>query len=79
MADECTGCNDALEELHEFLHGELTDEKRAAIKAHLDDCEPCLDKFDFEHDLREMLKQRCRDQVPQEMRDRIARLINQDA
>ena len=44
-------CDEALEELYGYLDGELTEERRALIGAHIDDCTPCFDAFDFETSL----------------------------
>ena len=54
-------CEDALHELYHFLDGELTDDRRALISTHLDDCSSCLGVFDFEAELRHVVSQRCRD------------------
>ncbi len=54
------------------LDGELTESKRTQIREHLDDCSPCLEAFDFEAELRIVIKHRCRDEVPESLRDRVA-------
>lgn len=64
-------CDEALHELYTFLDGELTDESRTRIRTHLDDCSPCLEVFDFEAELRIVIKQKCSDQVPDSLRQRI--------
>lgn len=66
-----TDCNEALRELYVFLDGELTEERRSVIARHLDDCNPCLEVFDFEAELRLVIQQKCREQVPPELRQRI--------
>ena len=65
-------CWEAVHRLYHFLDGELTSEQRLEISQHLDDCHPCLEAFDFEADLRQMLATKCRDHVPDSLRDRIA-------
>ena len=69
-------CEDALQVLYHFLDGELTDDRRAAIKAHLDSCTTCLGAFDFEVELRQVIICRVQDRVPDELRLRIARLMD---
>jgi mycothiol system anti-sigma-R factor len=64
-------CKETVERLYHYLDGELTDERRREIKRHLDDCPPCLDAFDFEAELRQVVADRCRDRVPDALRDRI--------
>ena len=65
-------CSEALEELYTYLDGELTDTRRSLIEHHLDDCNPCFEAFDFEAELRIVISHRCRDEVPEELRTRIA-------
>jgi len=71
MAD----CKDTLRELYQYLDGHLSDDDREHIRHHLDDCSPCLEAFDFEAELRQVVRQRCCDQAPEALRDRIARAI----
>ena len=71
-----SACADALEELYVYLDGELTDEKRSTIQHHLDDCNPCFEAFDFEAELRIVISTRCRDEVPEKLRTRIAQQLN---
>ncbi len=71
MAD----CNETLRELYQYLDGDLTDDDRVHIQQHLDDCSPCLEAFDFEAELRYVVRHRCVDQVPDALRDRIAQAI----
>jgi mycothiol system anti-sigma-R factor len=65
-------CWEAVHRLYHFLDGELTIEKRVEISRHLDSCHPCLEAFDFETDLRQMLAAKCRDHVPDSLRERVA-------
>jgi mycothiol system anti-sigma-R factor len=57
-------CNDALHELYEFLDGELTEDRRAAIQHHLDSCQPCAEPYDFEAELRTVIRKKCAEKVP---------------
>lgn len=68
-------CNDAVHLLYQYLDGELTLDRRALIRAHLDDCPPCYEAFDFEAELRVVIAQRCREQVPEHLRRRVAEAI----
>ncbi len=68
-------CAEAVEVLYHYLDGELTMERRVMIQRHLDDCPPCLDAFDFEAELRMTIAHKCRERVPDELRQRVARAI----
>jgi len=72
-------CNDALHELYHFLDGELTKDRRDQIQAHLESCPPCFEGFDFEAELRIVVARKCTEQVPQQLRDRIADAINHES
>jgi mycothiol system anti-sigma-R factor len=71
MAD----CNETLRELYGYLDGHLTEDDRSHIQHHLDDCSPCLEAFDFEAELRQVVRNRCTDTVPEALRTRIASAI----
>lgn len=75
MNEPIEDCNDTLRDLYGFLDGELTDESRAHIAKHLDDCSPCLAAFDFQAELRMVVRNRCSDSVPESLRDRVAAAI----
>ncbi len=68
-------CAEALLDLSTYIDGELTDDKREHIRTHLDDCPPCYDAYGFETELRTVISHRCQDQVPDELRRRIADAI----
>lgn len=70
-------CSDALHELYEFIDGELTPERRKAIHSHLEDCPPCFEAFDFEAEIKGYLAQKCREHVPDSLKEKIARAIAQ--
>ena len=68
-------CQEAIATLYSFLDGELTSDRRALIQHHLDDCAPCFHAFDFEADLKALIARKCRDEVPQALRNRVAEAL----
>jgi mycothiol system anti-sigma-R factor len=68
-------CGSAIDELYHYLDGELTDDRRRQIAEHLDFCAPCAGALGFEADLRQVIADRCKDHVPDALRQRIAALI----
>jgi mycothiol system anti-sigma-R factor len=60
-------CENSLHELYAYLDGELTDESRAKIQHHLDGCQPCAEPYDFEAELREVVRRKCQEQVPESL------------
>jgi mycothiol system anti-sigma-R factor len=71
-------CSDAIHTLYHYLDGELTEDRRRIIRHHLDECGPCLDAFDFEAELRVMISVKCREEVPDSLRLRIAAAIRHE-
>jgi mycothiol system anti-sigma-R factor len=69
--DADVDCQAALAELSTYLDGELTDQRRSLIAHHLDDCNPCLEIYDFEAELRIVIQKRCQDAVPETLRLRV--------
>ena len=75
MGDDQDNCGDAVHQLYVYLDGELTPERRALIRHHLDECPPCFEAFDFEAELRMVIAHKCREQVPDHLRERVARAL----
>jgi mycothiol system anti-sigma-R factor len=65
-------CEHAHLRVYEYLDGELTVWKRQAITRHLDECPPCAQGFTFEIDLRRVIVSKCHEDVPSELKIRIA-------
>ena len=53
--------------------------KRPQIARHLDDCPPCAQGFDFEIELRQVIASKCRDEVPPDLKRRIAEALGRAA
>jgi mycothiol system anti-sigma-R factor len=71
-------CAEALHELYDLLSGELDEHRRAQITAHLDECAPCAEPYDFYAEVRRCLQQRCQDQAPPELLARIEAAIQSE-
>lgn len=68
-------CDGAMHRVYEYLDGELTVWRRQAITRHLDDCPPCAEGFTFELELRQVIVSKCREEVPADLKERIARAL----
>ncbi len=70
---ECSepSCREAVDELFTFLDGQLTDDRRTAIQGHLDDCSHCLEQFDFHAELKQVVSEKCRTELPDGLKDRV--------
>ena len=68
-------CNAMIARLYHFLDGELTEERRLGIQAHLDACPSCFGAFDFEAELRIVVSKRVHTVVPEALVLRIRQSI----
>ena len=70
-------CQDALHELYGFLDGELTQDRRVAIQRH--ECQPCAEPYDFEAELRAVVRRKCQEQVPDALIAKIRTALETEA
>ncbi len=68
-------CADAVTRLYEYLDGELDAATMQAVADHLRRCSPCLEMFDFQAELREVVKSKCAESMPADLRCRILGMI----
>lgn len=70
---ECAG---VLKDVWRFLDDEMNPQSRAAVEAHLDGCEPCLEQANLDQKLKALLHSKCGgDRAPAELRSKlVARL-----
>jgi anti-sigma factor (TIGR02949 family) len=73
--DDEIDCTKAMHALYEFLDGELTSERRHYIEFHLDGCPRCFSAFDFEAELRIVVRSRLRTEVPAALMARVAQAL----
>ena len=76
MIDCGPECMEALKEIERLLDGELPDELRIKVQAHLSGCSPCMDRAEFRRHLKEMVASKCTgDQPSPELFIRIRTII----
>jgi mycothiol system anti-sigma-R factor len=75
---EHVDCGETVHRLYHFLDGELTPDRRHLIADHLDKCAPCLEAYDFEAEVRRLIADKCKDHVPDHLRERIAAAIEHE-
>jgi anti-sigma factor (TIGR02949 family) len=73
--DDEVDCNRALVQLYQFLDGELTHERRQRIELHLNGCQHCFSSFDFEQELRIVVRSKLQTEVPQGLVQRIVAVL----
>ena len=69
-------CKESLQKLYDFLDGELEKVPKNEIERHLDRCRHCWDRFEFEKQLKALVKKSCCKEVcPDTLRRRIQSLL----
>lgn len=68
-------CSQALVVLHDYLDGELSVERREHVRFHLDACSHCGGAFDFEMELKMIVRARVRDAAPDMLRQRVVEAL----
>ncbi len=72
MNEQASGdCADFLERIVYFLDNELDEADCAAVRHHLDECGPCLRKYDLERTVKQVVARSCHESAPAGLRDRV--------
>ena len=65
-------CGDYLERIVYFLDNELDEADCTAVQLHLDECGPCLEKYDLQRTVKAVVHRSCSsDLAPNELRQRV--------
>ena len=64
-------CADFLEQIVYFLDNELAAADCAVVRAHLDTCNPCLEKYDLQRTVKAVVARSCSEAAPEELRNRV--------
>ncbi|WP_147917925.1 mycothiol system anti-sigma-R factor [Ruania zhangjianzhongii] len=64
-------CEEALEHLYEYLDAEMSEIELGRLRAHIDECNTCLDEVSRERELRIVLKRSCAEVAPDALRMRV--------
>ncbi|SFD73971.1 mycothiol system anti-sigma-R factor [Actinopolyspora alba] len=77
--DPRASCEDVLAEVWLFLDNECDQERRAALRKHLDECNSCLEHYGIEEHLKELLHRKCGgEHAPAELHDRLRSSIREN-
>jgi anti-sigma factor (TIGR02949 family) len=70
---DCT-CEHCEEIMQPYLDRELSPEEQAEAEAHLESCTYCRKRYRFEEELRGYVKVACREEMPPELKAKLAAL-----
>ena len=73
MSDEKKAdCGVVISEVYLYLDLECSEDRRALIRRHLDDCTDCLHEYGIEHEVKALVARCCGDETaPAELRERL--------
>lgn len=74
-------CEQVLEQVWNYLDGEMSEVEYLEIRAHVAECEGCGDKYEFQRRLLALIEAKCREgvHVPGELKQRLFRLLEEPA
>jgi mycothiol system anti-sigma-R factor len=70
-------CADFLERIVCLLDDELDVGQVADVRAHLDECAPCLQSYDLQRTVKALVARSCTERAPEGLRDRVRIQIQQ--
>ena len=71
-------CKDILDRVYVFLDGETEDQTVEQIRQHLDECAPCLQKYDLERAVKALVHRSCgSEHAPEALRQKVLLRIQQ--
>lgn len=77
MSHDDQGCADYLERIVYFLDNELDEADCSVVQQHLDECGPCLNKYDLQKTVKTIVARSCNESAPQSLRERVLVEIRQ--
>lgn len=71
MSHDHEDCADYLERIVYFLDNELDEADCSVVQQHLDECGPCLKKYDLQRTVKTIVARSCSESAPQHLRERV--------
>lgn len=68
-------CDQILQEIEQYIDGELDPARATVFADHLASCTPCLEHASFQAKLKEILRSKCRLHMPEHVEVRIRAMI----
>ena len=68
---ESADCADFLQQIVYLLDNELDADSGAELRVHLDECGPCLRKYDLERTVKQVVARSCHETAPDGLRERV--------
>jgi mycothiol system anti-sigma-R factor len=66
-----TDCSEVLERVFFFIDNELPTADSSLIQQHLEECGPCLQKYDLERTVKTLVQRSCHEHAPEALRNKV--------
>jgi mycothiol system anti-sigma-R factor len=70
-------CSEVLERMFDFIDNEMDSAHKGEIQQHLDECWPCLEKYDLERTVKALVARSCSEHAPESLREKVLLRIHQ--
>jgi mycothiol system anti-sigma-R factor len=70
-------CSEVLERVFFFIDNELPNADSSEIQEHLEECAPCLRKYDLERTVKMLVRRSCTEHAPPALREKVLFRISQ--
>jgi mycothiol system anti-sigma-R factor len=70
-------CADFLERIVRLIDNELEEGDCSIVRAHIDGCSPCLERYDLQRTVKALVARSCSEVAPAELRERVRIQISQ--
>ena len=64
-------CSEVIHQIFVFIDNELDQASCGEIQHHLDECGPCLAKYDLERTVKSLVARSCSEHAPEELREKV--------
>ena len=71
MSAEPQDCADYLERIVFLIDNELDEGDCSEVRRHLEECGPCLHKYDLERTVKQVVARSCSERAPDGLRERV--------
>ncbi|HEX3389032.1 MAG TPA: mycothiol system anti-sigma-R factor [Streptosporangiaceae bacterium] len=66
-----TPCSEVLDTIYAYLDGELDTTDQSKVRQHLEECGPCLREYGLEDAVKKLIRKRCCDPAPADLRAKV--------
>ena len=70
-------CSEIIHQIFVFIDNELDQATCGEIEQHLEECRPCLERYDLERTVKALVARSCSEQAPDELRQKVLMRIRE--